>query len=36
VHASQDVVDAFFDGAQRGRTRAEPATLQVKEPKRHS
>jgi glutamyl-tRNA reductase len=36
VHASQDVVDAFFDAAHRGRTRAEPATLQVKEPKRHS
>src|SRR5438105_2271202 len=36
VHASQDVVDAFFDAAQRGRMRAEPATDEVQEPKRHS
>jgi hypothetical protein len=30
------VVDAFFDAAQRGRVRAEPATDEVKGPKRHS
>ncbi len=36
VHASQDVVDAFFDAAQRRRMRAEPATDEVQEPKRHS
>ena len=39
VHASQDVVDAFFDAARRGRGRADAAALEtheVKEPKRPS